>query len=717
MDIVVQLFGEFVIRIDRITYNKFRTTKVQALLAFLIVEYAHPVRREQLYDLLWPGLPLQSAQVNLRQTLYQARKVLSKAHEAPIVSERGMLQLNPELPLSADIHHFDQNLLENADHDHFDLVTCRPCQQRLAQAVDLYAGPLLANVYLDDSDVFEEWIRNHRTAYERDQLEALTTLTTIYLHSGQYQAAEAAALRQLSYDNLREEAHQQLMEALVLSGRRTQALRQYDVCRHLLQDELGILPSTAIEELNEAIRSSVYQGVAVGRVTPVTIDPESASKLPHHNLPAQATPFIGRIKELMALDTLLGQSRIVSIVGLGGMGKTRLALACAARQLALANQADARFSDGVFFAALVAVDNPEHIAAVIAEAVGFQFQGDASRSEMQQLLDYLANKQMLIVLDNFEQLIASVGMLEELIRLAPGVTLLVTSREKLRARGEQLFMLDGLDSDTEATGEAIGQTPAGQLFVRSARRIRRDFALDQPEDEAYLREVCQLVGGMPLALELSAGWVDMLSRADIVAELRAGIDILDSDLDTAEQRQGSIRAVFDATFERLDSAEKEIIAQLSIFRGGFTRKAAHTVTGASFRQLAQLNNKSLISYRRRLDRYEIHELWRQYGAERLRADAASQHAARDRHSAFYCHFLEQHSEKWHTKEQLQTLAAVTRDLENSRRALRWALQQEDWQRILAAMDSWGWYREWQGSSAEQTSFFQAVVEQAAHERD
>ncbi|MCO5186277.1 MAG: hypothetical protein M9965_20340 [Anaerolineae bacterium] len=137
------------------------------------------------------------------------------------------------------------------------------------------------------------------------------------------------------------------------------------------------------------------------------------------------------------------------------------------------------------------------------------------------------------------------------------------------------------------------------------------------------------------------------------------------------------------------------------------------MTGASFRQLAQLNNKSLISYRRRLDRYEIHELWRQYGAERLRADAASQHAARDRHSAFYCHFLEQHSEQWHTNEQLQTLAAVTRDLENSRRALRWALQQEDWQRILAAMDSWGWYREWQGSSAEQTSFFQAVVEQAA----
>ena len=178
----------------------------------------------------------------------------------------------------------------------------------------------------------------------------------------------------------------------------------------------------------------------------------------------------------------------------------------------------------------------------------------------------------------------------------------------------------------------------------------------------------------------------------------------DSDLDTAEQRQGSIRAVFDATFERLDSAEKEIIAQLSIFRGGFTRKnCPHSdrrllsPTSPTQQQVAhQLSTSS--------DRYEIHELWRQYGAERLRADAASQHAACDRHSAFYCHFLEQHSEKWHTNEQLQTLAAVTRDLENSRRALRWALQQENWQRILAAMDSWGWYHEWQGSSSEKTSF-------------
>ncbi|MCO5192392.1 MAG: protein kinase [Anaerolineae bacterium] len=249
------LFGDFALQIAEQTHTQFRTSKVQALLAYLIVERENAVRREQLYDLLWPGLPLQSAQVNLRQTLYQARKVLSAAHKTPIVSERGMLQLNPELPLSADVIRFDALLRANAQHEHVDLRSCQLCRERLEEAVSLYTGPLLANVYLSDSNEFEDWAAGRRAATERSYFDALATLTTIYLRNGRYSEAEAGARRQLEQDNLREVAYQQLMEALARSGQREAALAMYDECRSLLYEELGMSPSRYTTRLAERIAS------------------------------------------------------------------------------------------------------------------------------------------------------------------------------------------------------------------------------------------------------------------------------------------------------------------------------------------------------------------------------------------------------------------------------------------------------------------------------
>ena len=255
----IQLFGTFQGQIGNQIIDKFRTSKVQALLIYLLVENGAPVRRETLLDLLWPGLPQQSAQVNLRQTLYQLRKVLEGVTDGsglatdPILSEKRALRLNPNMVLSADVYTFDQLLNHNATHDHTDIRTCIDCQRRLEQAVALYHGDLINDFYLADSNVFEAWAANQRAAYQRRFFDALSTLTAIALRSGQYAEAQAYAERQLAHDNLRESAHRQLMRALAHSGKREMALAQFDKCRTLLHDELGMSPSQRTTQLAEQI--------------------------------------------------------------------------------------------------------------------------------------------------------------------------------------------------------------------------------------------------------------------------------------------------------------------------------------------------------------------------------------------------------------------------------------------------------------------------------
>ena len=265
----IQLFGAFAAQLGDQPITKFRTSKVQALFVFLVIENAAAVRRETLLDLLWPGLPQQSAQVNLRQTLYQLRKVLDGATDLDgneidaIVSEKRSLRLNPALALSADVHTFDTLLATNTSHSHSDIRGCAECRKRLEAAVDRYQGDLLNDFYLSDSNVFEEWAANQRAAYQRQFLDALSTLTTICLRNGQYAEAQEYAQWQLAHDNLHESARRQLMRALARSGQREAALAQFDQCRRLLRDELGMSPTQRTIQLAEQIAAGEIDLVTV----------------------------------------------------------------------------------------------------------------------------------------------------------------------------------------------------------------------------------------------------------------------------------------------------------------------------------------------------------------------------------------------------------------------------------------------------------------------
>ena len=385
---------------------------------------------------------------------------------------------------------------------------------------------------------------------------------------------------------------------------------------------------------------------------------------PKHNLPAQTTPFVGRQAELVELARLLEDRsvRLVSIIGLGGMGKTRLALEAGAEQLD-------HFKQGVSFVPLAPLQSVEAMVPAIAGAVGLAFR--EAGDPRQQLLDHLRDKSLLLILDSFEHLLEGAGLLTDLLQAAPGLKMLATTRVRLNVQGEQLFQLAAMDLPDLDTAADAASYSAVKLFLQSARRVRPGFELDA-DSLRHITRICRLVGGMPLGILLAAAWVGMLSPAEIAEEVDRSLDFLETDLRDLPERQRSLRAVFDNSWKLLTEGEREVFRGLSVFRGGFTREAAQQVTGASLRELVGLVNKSLLS-RAPAGRYEVHELLRQYAAERL-LQSGAEDETRGRHLDYYLSLAETARPQQVGTVQAHGLQRLASEHDNFRAALAWSLE-------------------------------------------
>ena len=654
----ISLLGSFHATLNEELITQFRTKSVQALLIYLVCEGKRPSSREQLMELLWPGLPQASAQSNMRQTLYRLRKLIPEvaAKEGGvvpfIVSKNKTVQIHPDANYFADVQAFDLLVEQNPE-----------------QAIPLYRGDFLADFYLPESEQFEEWAAARRADYRRQVLSALEELTAAAIKQADYDKAEQSARQQLAIDNLQETAHRQLIETLARNGRRSDALSHYQSLCQLLETELDVQPETATEKLVEAIRNDLFSPddgeTAVLSLNTQPASPSKQKSLSH--LPVQTTPFIGRQAELAALNDLLAQpqTRLITILGPGGMGKTRLATAVAEQQLA-----QEQYPDGIFFVPLAGLHESDRIAAVIGEVLQLRLEYGET-----QLLTYLENKHLLLVLDNFEHLLDGSDLVRRLLNAAPHLQILTTSRERLRLQGEQLFPIQGLAMDEDAQG----------LFVQAARRIQPDF---QVTDEIIptLNHICRLVEGMPLALVLAAAWLDMLTLPEIAAEIQHNLDFLETDLRDVPHRHRSMRAVFDTSWQQLADNEQCLLAQVSIFRGGFTREAAMTITQASLRDLARLVHKSLLSFDGENGRYHIHELLRQYSATHLQTDSD----LTNRFNNYYCHWLITQKDALHGPQQAETIQQIEADMDNIRKAITGYVSQNqfsDLQPALATLNS------------------------------
>ncbi len=400
-----------------------------------------------------------------------------------------------------------------------------------------------------------------------------------------------------------------------------------------------------------------------------------------HNLPVQPTPFVGREKEVAQVLALLDNPacRLLTLVGPGGIGKTRLALQAAAEKVE-------DFLHGVYFVPLAALTGPEFLVSAIADALRFSFY---SAGEPQgQLFNYLREKKVLLVLDNFEHLVAGAGLVAELLQAAPEVKVMVTSREALRLRGEWIFPLEGLKWPVEEEVE-VEHYEAVQLFIQGAQRARPDFALSTKDRPAVVC-ICRLVEGMPLGIELASSWVRVLSCGEIAQEIERGLDFLSSAWRDLPDRHRSLRAVFDSSWVFLSEEERRALARLSVFRGGFRREAAEEVAGVGLGLLTALVDKSLL--RRREGWYEILEVVRQYAAEKLR-ELGEEEERWKRHGLYYLRFLGEKETQLKGEKEKEALEEIQRELGNVREAWRWAVERGEWEELGRATESLGLFYE------------------------
>lgn len=416
-------------------------------------------------------------------------------------------------------------------------------------------------------------------------------------------------------------------------------------------------------------------GLETVMATPVSPD----DLMIQNNLPVQATPFVGRYDELDTLQEMLENptTRLVALLGPGGMGKTRLALEAARSNLYL-------FPDGVFFIPLAPLEDATLLIPTIADHIDFTFGGADNHEE--QLISYLGEKQILLVIDNFEHLIDQANVINNILQGAPRLNLIVTSRERLRLRNEHVFEMRGMIAPQP--GElpaALREYPSVKLFCQSAYRVMPDFEVDEVT-APHVAQICNQVQGLPLGIELAAAWLEMLTVQEIVDEIDRSLDFLESNLQDVPERHRSIRAVFEYSWNLMREDERDTFMKLAVFRGGFEREAAQAIAGAGLRTLNALINKSLLS-RDPTGRYRLHTLLRQYAEDHLENNP-DHDAVCQAHADYFARFMSKIQLMFNTKNEQAAIEMLEVDLENVRSAWHWAIKNQQWEpleQIIYAM--------------------------------
>lgn len=383
-------------------------------------------------------------------------------------------------------------------------------------------------------------------------------------------------------------------------------------------------------------------------------------------LPIPLTPLVGRDHELRVILQQIQDPacRLLTLTGPGGVGKTRLVLEVAHRLQDV-------FEHGVHFVSLVSTSSSEFIVPAIAAALGLTL--SSVHNPRGQLIHFLREKHLLLVLDNLEHLLAGIELLTELLENAPHLQILATSRERLSLRSEWVIEVQGLPIPASIDEKNIESNSAVALFLQRSRQSKIDFTLTADNIPA-LKRICELVEGLPLGLELAAAWIRTLSCSEIAREIERNIDFLAVNARDVPERHGSIRAVFDYSWNLLSESERRVMQRLSVFWGGFTRESAEKVAGASLFLLSGLVAKSLVR-RNSAGRYDLHELIRQYAHEQL-IHCDDLEDASNRHLEFFMKLVESTEPKLHGSEQIIWLDRLEQDLDNLRAALEWSLRYE-----------------------------------------
>ena len=686
-DLSVTLFGQPQIKRGKEPI-KIQRRKDLALLIYLLVT-SQPHSRDTLAALLWQEDGQAVARANLRKSLSRLKTLLG---ENSLLISQDQIGLNPDLSIHLDVKDFYTRLEQIRQHHHDrngdGQNLCPACRKALEEAAKLYQADFLEGFFLQDSSTFEEWQFFQAESLRQNLAQILEQLTQQYSSDGNFVTAITYCRRWLSLDRLHEPAHRQLMLLYALNGQPAAAKRQFEECVRLLDEELHTHPEPETRELFEAIQRKKFTAVqkeAFRLSSPAEdkIEPNPSSHQPEKKaqpLPTYPSLFIGREKELEEITRLLDEPscRLLTLLGPGGSGKTRLAL-----QIAnfLCESKDGPFRDGVFFISLAPLTDPEGIVGALL--AGLRITGQARGTNAhERLLSHLQASRLLLILDNFEHLLTeeSITLVSELIGVARQSKILVTSRERLNLQGEQIFRVEGLEIPEERMLPTKPEAPsltfsALQLFEQCAVRVQPSFAITR-ENYGSIAQICRTVQGMPLAIEMAASWLEVFSVEEIRIEIDRSLDFLQSSFHDLPDRQRSLRAVFDSSWGLLDRQTRPILKALSVFRAGFTREAAQAVAGASAKTLLDLTNKSWLQ-RLASGRYQIHELLRQFCFEKLQQEAVTFKQVKKQ----YCEYYASHgSSLWRAmrgRNQKSALAAAGEELENFHTAWIWLVERNE----------------------------------------
>jgi predicted ATPase/DNA-binding SARP family transcriptional activator/DNA-binding CsgD family transcriptional regulator len=679
----IRLLGGFSVSVGTrtIQQDEWRLKKAAALIKLLALAPGHNLHRERAMDLLWPNLGTRAASNNLRQVLYGARRVLDPtseiAHSRYLNLQDEHLILCPQGQLWVDVETFEEAA-----------ATARHAQDPAAYrvAIDLYAGDLLPE------DRYEEWAEVHRRQLRQTYLSLLIGLARLYEERGEHEPAVEALQSAVAEEPANEEVHARLMRLYALDGHVGEALAQYTRLEEVLLKELGTEPAASSRALREEIAAGRFPPQEASFLGSVPPEAPVAGK---HNLPAPRTSFVGREREMVEVKRALAMTRLLTLTGAGGSGKTRLALEVA-RDLVGA------YPDGVWLVELAGLSDSELVPRAVAGALGVLERPGQPLTNT--LAENLRVKSLLLVLDNCEHLADSVAhVLDTLLDSCPRLRVLATSREALGLAGEvvwQVPLLTVPETDRLPALEEMTRYEAVRLFVERARLRVPGFELTL-ENVPEVSNVCRKLEGIPLAIELAAARVGTLSAAQIAARLDDSLRLLTAGGRTTVPRQRTLRGTLDWSHELLSELERILFRRLSVFAGGWSLEAAELIVskdgiheGDVLDLLCGLVDKSLVVSEMAIAggvRYGLLEPIHQYASEMLKESGEAK-VVKSRHAQWCLALAEEAEPGLLGPEEATWLRRLEAEHDNLRAALSWSLGGGDTSlglRMVAAL-RWFW---------------------------
>ncbi len=672
----IRLLGEFQIEVDGhpIPSSAWRLTKARSLVQLLALAPGHELHREQVMEILWPGADSRATAGNYRQVIHAARRALHvariEASASPSILDvrGGTISLNPAASLWIDVDEFNRLIAKGRQTRDYAM---------LESAADLYTGDLLP------ADPYGDWFEERRIALRGAAVALLVELAAERERRGEYEHAVVLLQRVLELDIAHEASHASLMRLYAIAGEPANASRQFRILSDVLSKHLDAEPSTSTAQL--------HKDILVGRIGH---DVRHPGQLAISSLPVPLTSFVGRDSEIEAVDALLENHRLVTLTGAGGSGKSRLALA-------IAERVERRFTDNVAFVELATVSQAQLVARAVLASLGAREGNYRSLSDA--LVVALRDHPTLLILDSCEHLIEPcAALVRDLLVRCPRLRILATSRERLHIEGEVIWRVPPLslpDPDLPLTRERVLKSEAAQLFSERATRRRPDFVL-KDRDLGAIVDITRRLDGLPLAIELAAARIDVLTPRELAARLHDALRLSDPSSQAAPPRHQTLRATLDWSYALLSEPEQRALCGLAVFSGGWSLDAAEAVLvdDEIARQdvlglLARLSERSLVhaEYEEVGTRYRLLETVRQYALE-LHSSRVDEEAIRRRHVDYFVTLADAAEPALRGSEQATWLVRLDLEIDNIRSALEWSQRQGMVEAGLRIC--WGMWRFW-----------------------